>query len=93
MRPVGFAAELGAAPFGELGEIAVEPDRLGVALEGEDVRADPVEEPPVVAHHQGRRPRNRPAPPRGRASCSRRGRSSARREGGRWRSPAPSSPC
>src|SRR3954471_6501172 len=34
-------------------EVALEPEPLGVALVGEDVRGHAVEEPPVVAHHDG----------------------------------------
>src|ERR1700712_1398585 len=32
-------------------EVALEPEPLRVALVGQDVRRHPVEEPPVVAHH------------------------------------------
>src|SRR3954451_24858673 len=36
-----------------VGEVALEPEPLGVALVGEDVRRHAVEEPPVVADHHG----------------------------------------
>src|SRR3954466_10638243 len=36
-----------------VGEVALEPEPLGLALVGEDVGRDPVEEPPVVADHDG----------------------------------------
>src|SRR4051794_36078199 len=44
---------LGAAPLGVLGPAALEPRRLRVALEGEDVRRDAVEEPAIVRDHDG----------------------------------------
>src|SRR4051794_8885876 len=46
---IGSGAELAVAEFLVLGEVAFEPADLAVALEGEDVRRDPVEEPAVVA--------------------------------------------
>ena len=46
------AARLGD-PGGVLAPGALEPGRLRVALEGEDVRRDPVEEPAVVGDHDG----------------------------------------
>src|SRR6476660_598279 len=36
-----------------VGEVALEPEPLRVALVGEDVRRHPVQEPPVVADHHG----------------------------------------
>jgi hypothetical protein len=44
----GGVAEGLSAPLLVLGEVAVEEGDLGVALEGEDVRGDAVEEPAVV---------------------------------------------
>ena len=43
MRLVGRAAELLVAPRLVLGEVALEPAHLAVALEGEDVRGEAVE--------------------------------------------------
>src|SRR4051794_3436824 len=42
-----------AHPVGVLGEVALEPRDLRVALEGEDVRRDPVEEPAIVGDDDG----------------------------------------
>src|SRR5881397_2214794 len=36
-----------------VGEVALEPEPLRLTLVGEDVRRDAVEEPPVVADHDG----------------------------------------
>ena len=44
-----LGAELLVAPRLVVAEVALEPAHLAVALEGEDVGGDPVEEPPVVA--------------------------------------------
>src|SRR4051812_44098584 len=44
---------LGPAPFGVLLPPALEPRRLRVAFEREDVRRDTVEEPAVVCDHDG----------------------------------------
>ena len=46
---------------GGLGVATVEPDHLGVALEGEDVRGDAVQEAAVVAdaHHTAREVQDR----------------------------------
>src|SRR5687767_9507362 len=49
MRPVGVGAELGVARGFVVGVIALGPADLRVALEGEDVRRDAVDEPAVVA--------------------------------------------
>src|SRR3954451_19762742 len=48
VRAVGLGAELVAAPRLVGLEVALEPRDLRVALEGEYVRGDPVEEPAVV---------------------------------------------
>jgi hypothetical protein len=48
MRSRGRLAEGLTAPLLLLGEVAIEEGDLRFALEGEDVRGDPVEEPAVV---------------------------------------------
>src|SRR5689334_4808154 len=58
MRLVGVGAEALAAVGLVVGEVALEPAHLGVALEREDVRGDAVEEPAVVADDD-RAPRER----------------------------------
>src|SRR5579864_5663073 len=49
VRTVRLGAELPVAELLVLGEVPVEPAHFRVALEGEHVRRDPVEEPPIVA--------------------------------------------
>ena len=85
VRLVGGGAELLAAPLLVLGEVALEPADLAVALERQDVRGDAVEEPAVVADDRRRSPGSSRGPSPGRAACRRRGRSSARRAAGRCR--------
>ena len=53
MRLVRRGAELSVAVLLVLREVALEPADLAVALEGEDVGRDPVEEPAVVADDHG----------------------------------------
>jgi hypothetical protein len=65
-------------------EIALEPFDVAVALEGEDVGGEAVEEPAVVADDHAQ-PAKSPAPPPARAASRRRGRWSARRAAGRCR--------
>src|ERR1700676_2526016 len=51
VRLIGLGAEAPPA-VGLVGlVVALEPDDLGIALEGEDVRGDAIEEPAVVADH------------------------------------------
>ena len=53
MRLIGLGAEA-ALPIGFVVlVVAFEPHRLAVALEGEDVRRDAIEEPAIVADHHG----------------------------------------
>src|SRR5262249_54973619 len=53
VRLVGAGAEALAA-LGFVGlVVALAPDRLAVALEGQDVGGDAVQKPPVVADHHG----------------------------------------
>src|SRR4051794_1078266 len=49
VRLVGVGAELLLAEGLVLAEVALEPPHLRIALEGEDVRGDAIEEPPIVA--------------------------------------------
>ena len=49
MRLIGGGAEPAPAVGLVVGVVALEPDHLAVAFEGEDVRGDAVEEPAVVA--------------------------------------------
>lgn len=51
MRPVGFFAEAFFPVGFVFAVIAVEPDNGTVALEGQDVCDDTVEEPSIVAAH------------------------------------------
>src|SRR4029077_17624141 len=51
VRHVGVDAEAALPVRFVFLVVAFEPDRLTLALEGEDVRGDPVEEPAVVADH------------------------------------------
>ncbi len=51
-RLIGGTAELLLLPRLVVGEVALEPAHLAVALEGEHVRGDAVEEPTVVAMSQ-----------------------------------------
>ena len=60
-------------------EVALEPRHLRVALEGEHVGGDAVEEPAVVGDHDRAAGERRAARPRARAACRRRGRWWARR--------------
>src|SRR5262245_63266513 len=53
MRPVGFFAEALPALVFVNPVIALAPDRLAVALEGQYVRGDAVEKPAVVADYDG----------------------------------------
>ena len=48
MRRIRLGAEAPAAIRLVIGVVAFEPDHLAVALEGEDVSSDPIEEPAVV---------------------------------------------
>ncbi len=50
---VGGGAELAVAERLVLAEVALEPAHDAVALEGEHVGGDPVEEPAIVADHHG----------------------------------------
>ena len=52
MGVVGFRAEAAAAVGLVVGIVALEPLHMAVALEGEDVGGDPVQEPAVVADDQ-----------------------------------------
>ena len=56
LDPVGLVG-IGAEPPAAVGfvilVVALEPDDLAVALEGEDVGGDAIQEPPVVADHDG----------------------------------------
>lgn len=51
MRLVGGSAELFAAERLVVGDVALEEADLAVALESQDERRDPVQEPPVMADH------------------------------------------
>jgi hypothetical protein len=51
VRLIRGHTELAVAVFLVFGEVALEPADDAVAFEREDVRRDPVEEPPVVADH------------------------------------------
>ena len=53
VRLIRRHAELPVAELLVLGEVALEPADHAVALEGQDVGGDPVEEPAVVADHHG----------------------------------------
>jgi len=53
VRLVGFGAEATAAVGFVIGVVALEPHRLAVALEGEDVGGDAVQEPAVVGDDDG----------------------------------------
>ena len=85
VRLVGGGAELLVAERLVVAEVALEPADLAVALEGEDVGRDPVEEPAVVADDDGAAGERLEARPRAPAACRRRGRWSARRAAGRCR--------
>ena len=54
LDPVGLVGG-GAKPVSSigfiLGVVSIEPDRAALAFEGDYVRRDPVQEPPVVAYH------------------------------------------
>ena len=82
---VGVGAELLVPQRLVLGEVALEPAHLAVALEREDVGGDPVEEPPVVADDDRAPGERLEARPRARAGCRRRGRWWARRAAARCR--------
>ena len=85
VRLVGVGAEAARAVRLVVLVVALEPLDVAVALEGEDVGGDAVEEPAVVARSRRRSRRSRAAPPRARAACRRRGRWSARRAAARCR--------
>src|SRR3954452_20536319 len=53
VRPGGLDAQPLDLVLLVVGEVALEPEPLGVALVGEDVRRHAVEEPPVVADDHG----------------------------------------
>ena len=53
MWPVGFCPETAAAVGLVVRVVAREPHGLRVALEGEDVRGNPVQKPAIVTHHDG----------------------------------------
>src|SRR2546423_631763 len=53
VRLRGGVAQSSALVLFVVGEVALEPDDATVALEGEDVRTDAVEEPAVVADDDG----------------------------------------
>ena len=65
--------------------VALEPHDLAVALEGQDVRGDAVEEPAVVADDHRAAGEVEQRRPRAPAGCRRRGRWSARRAAARCR--------
>ena len=85
VRLVGVGAELLVAARLVLAEVALEPAHLAVALEGQHVGGDAVEEPAVVADHDGAAGERLERRPRARAACRRRGRWSARRAAARCR--------